>query len=224
MRAGRRLKKSRPHCRYTSMKTSITIATILLMNTVAAVGQAQLETSLRFQLGTESSITIEGTSTVNSFQCKSSYIQGVGSLVPNATRSGEPELYAELAAQVKLFECGQKRMTQDLWKALKSDRYPVIFYVLDTAVAAPGMSENETIIHSTGRLTIAGVERPIDLELRADQISVNHYRLIGKQDILMSDFGIEPPTALMGLIKAHDQITLIFELNSVATLIQSTQD
>jgi hypothetical protein len=47
-------------------------------------------------------------------------------------------------------------------------------------------------------------------------------QLTGKQRLLMSDFGIDPPTALLGLIRARDRILVRFDLVAVSVTTPTT--
>jgi hypothetical protein len=48
------------------------------------------------------------------------------------------------------------------------------------------------------------------------------YQATGSLPLLMSDFGIDPPTAMFGLIKVHDQITVRFKLIATPQERQNT--
>lgn len=188
--------------------------------------QAPIEANVQFRLDSESTITIEGTSTVNSFSCISKFIQGYGSFYGNPLRTENSGVSAEIAAQVKLFDCGKSRMNKDFWKALQSDRYPIITYALDEVSTnlPTDVASGEIEITARGTLTIAGIERPVVLQLLARRVSENFYRATGTHEILMSDFNVEPPTALFGLIKARDNISILFDLKIKMTTLQITQN
>ena len=59
----------------------------------------------------------------------------------------------------------------------------------------------------TGTLTVAGVERPIELVLDVKEQS-GALHVSGSRDLLMTDFGIKPPTMFMGMLKTDDKITI----------------
>jgi hypothetical protein len=65
-------------------------------------------------------------------------------------------------------------------------------------------------------LTIAGTERLVSLTVQGQQRANGAYQATGSLPLLMSDFGIDPPTAMLGLIKAHDEITVRFKLIATA--------
>lgn len=145
--------------------------------------------------------------------------------------SGQAELYEEdeetdfvqdvserLSLKVEIrvdgFECGRKRMNQDLRDALKSDDYPDITFLFDSAelLRMPKHPDDPFEVEVKGSLTVAGVTRDIHFEARAYYLEADKVRAIGNTTIKMSNFGVEPPTALMGLVKAEDELTVKFNL------------
>jgi hypothetical protein len=208
------------------MKPAVSISALLILAATVISAQAPVTTGLRFQLVNESAITIKGSSTVNTFTCTSQYIQGSGTATSISAKLDNPDVSAEIAAQVKLFDCGNGRMNRDLWNALKSDDNPLITYSLDDALVGQLKTEDGEAVSivASGHLAIAGVEQPIELALTAKLLGDGDYAITGQQDIKMSDFDVERPTALLGLVKAHDDITIYFDLRSTATLFQSTQE
>ena len=208
------------------MKPVVSISALLILAATVISAQAPAATGIRFQLVSESAITIKGTSNVNKFTCTSSYIQGAGTATSVSNDMSDPDVSADIAAQVKLFDCGNGRMNKDLWNALKSDDHPLITYSLDDALAGQLKTDDGDVvsIFASGSLAIAGVDQPIELALTAKMLDDGMYAITGQQDVKMSDFGVEPPTALLGLVKAHDDITIYFDLRSTTTLFQSTQE
>lgn len=198
------------------MKSISFIPVVLMLAATFSSAQAPADRTLRFQLMSGSAITIVGTSTVSSFRCTSNYVQGFGTVSSFAGSLEKAEVVVELAAQVTLFDCGNGRMNRDLWSALKSDTHPLITYRLDEAIVEVSrITDADSIsIQAAGKLTIAGVERPINLVLSAVKQADGMYIVTGQQDITMSEFEVDRPTALLGLVKAHDDLTIYFDLKS----------
>ncbi|MDX1545740.1 MAG: YceI family protein, partial [Rhodothermales bacterium] len=68
----------------------------------------------------------------------------------------------------------------------------------------------------SGRLALAGAERSVSLPVQAHRRADGTYRASGHLPLVMSDFGIDPPTAVLGLVRAHDRITVRFDLVAAA--------
>ncbi|MGH9361260.1 MAG: hypothetical protein ACRD2T_05030, partial [Thermoanaerobaculia bacterium] len=45
-----------------------------------------------------------------------------------------------------------------------------------------------------------------------ERLGLGRYRITGALELKMTDFGIQPPTALMGLIRAGDGLRVRFDL------------
>lgn len=181
------------------MTIRILILTLLpLLFTATAAGQK------RATVAPESHLWIEGSSTVNRFMCEAGQISGEASLNGSQTD-------AFVVVQVETFDCGKSRMNRDFYDALKSDEHPRIVFELDDArLSAPEDEVYEVVV--TGRLTIAGVTRSVSLVAEGRGNGDNGYRLTGRLPLSMTDFNVEPPTALAGLIKAHERIVVGFDL------------
>ena len=63
-----------------------------------------------------------------------------------------------------------------------------------------------------GSLSIAGKEKNISVPFHARMESSGQILLEGTVPLKMSDFGIEPPTALMGTLKTGDEVSIEFSL------------
>lgn len=179
---------------------ALLLAALMLVGTLSA--QAQLT------LTEESRFWIDGTSSVNSFTCESRAADGYGVL---AGRNDVSQAKVEVVLPVVSFDCGRQRMNEDFYNALEMKQHPTIRYLLDTAEVITSQSDRYTL-RTTGRLTIAGEQQSVVLDVQAQRLPGGRFRAEGSKAMRMSDFGIEPPTAMLGLIKAHDRIVVRFDL------------
>lgn len=190
---------------------------VLLVLTPLLSGAQMATSQIRLRLAEESQLWIEGSSSVNTFTCDAGTIDGTGFLETEASPDSR-EAVAELTVPVQQFDCGKSRMNQDLYDALKAKTYPQIRFRLSKAELAAPTTDTGAYplpLRVTGRLTIAGEERPVTLAVQGHQQPNGTYQATGSLPLLMSDFGVDPPTALLGLIKAHDAITVHFNLIAI---------
>lgn len=180
-------------------------------------GQAALAQRVYVQPG--SRLWIEGRSTVNSYSCEAQKVEGYGVLKDRAQQNIEAEedggpVRVEVVVPVQSFDCGKSRMNDDLYEAMKADAYPEIAYelVAVTLKARPDTSGGWYQLLAEGQLSIAGVERRIETPVEGRRLSDGRLRATGSVPLKMTDFGVEPPTALFGLIKAHNRIEVHFDL------------
>lgn len=101
-------------------------------------------------------------------------------------------------------------MNKKINKALVSSTSPYIIFNATEVEFAPGIGDDENMINSKGTLEIAG--KSMDVEVDA-KVKVEGEQLVisGSKALKMSDFDIEPPTAMFGQIKTRDDITVHFE-------------
>jgi polyisoprenoid-binding protein YceI len=158
-------------------------------------------------------LSLSGTSTMHPYTVSTKALKVSAA---NATAADVQELLQpdvlqgfELQIPVNTFTSDKDGLTKQMFKAMKADKHPTITFRLHsyTVEAAAGGAT----IKPTGMLTVAGVERPIDLVLEVkEQAGRLHVR--GTRDLLMTEFGIKPPTMFMGMLKTDDKVTITFEL------------
>ena len=171
----------------------------------------------------ESSLWLEGRSNVNKFECISEKYSGSASVYnlnpPEASENKfQGDIYLEIRIQVDGREGGRDRMNRDLQNALKSDQYPEIIFRFGSAeiLELPVNAEDPYILYVDGTLTAGGETREIGFEAKGFYLSGSRMRATGSSHIRMTDFNIEPPTALLGLVQADDNLTVNFDLITTA--------
>ena len=103
-------------------------------------------------------------------------------------------------------------LDKNLRKAMNAEQYPDVSFHLDHYDLAPVAANRDTVgITAGGSLTIAGQERPIRLEAHAYGAESGVW-LEGSQALRMSEYGIKPPTMMLGAIKVADPVTIHFDL------------
>jgi polyisoprenoid-binding protein YceI len=115
----------------------------------------------------------------------------------------------ELEIPVNTFTSDKDGLTKQMFKAMKADKHPTITFRLVGYTVEP--AAGGATVKPKGTLTVAGVERLIDMVLEVkEQTGRLHVR--GTRDLLMTEFGIKPPTMFMGMLKTDDKVTITFEL------------
>ena len=104
-----------------------------------------------------------------------------------------------------------KTMDKKTYKALKAEADPEITFRQGVPVIVPPASGKRKPIALTGQLTLAGVTRPTTLWINDITIGQDSMRFVGEQSIKMTDFGVKPPSALFGKLKAGPVLTINFK-------------
>ncbi|ARA94146.1 hypothetical protein AWN76_013935 [Rhodothermaceae bacterium RA] len=195
---------------------------LLLLLSLPAAG-TPADGPQRFIVQPGSRFWIRGSSTVNRFTCEAAEVVGYGVLEasPAGARTvqegGAGTVQVHVSVPVQAFDCGNRRMNRDMYEALKAQAHPVIQYELLQADVLSADEDGWHTVQVRGRLTIAGTERIVETRVQARREPDGRVRAVGSMALRMTDFNVEPPTAMMGVIKAHDDITVHFELIAAAT-------
>jgi polyisoprenoid-binding protein YceI len=112
----------------------------------------------------------------------------------------------EVAIPAAKLTSPKEGLDKNMHKALKVQEHPEITFRL-TAVE-PGT--NAGALKARGILRIAGAERDVVLDLTTERRDAT-LAVKGKLDLLMTDYGIKPPTAMLGMLKTDPKVTITFE-------------
>jgi polyisoprenoid-binding protein YceI len=188
--------------------TSRFLPSIALLSVLSIAGWAATDEPLTFVRG--GTITIEGTSNVHGWDCSTTQFTGTANGALAAT--GIDGLSAlSVSVPVAQIDCDNGTMNTKLREALRASAAPNIRFVLGNAtVSAP--RNNRFNVNSRGQLTIAGQTRPVTFTAQGQVLANNRYRFTGSVPVTMSQFGIRPPTAMMGTMRTGDRVTVRFDV------------
>jgi hypothetical protein len=156
-------------------------------------------------------MTISGTSTLHDWV---SSVTKINSDVQVQWKDGRLATIDKLIIRIpaeSIISTKGRIMDNKTYEALKSEEHPNIRFQLKTADVV--YKEGNYTIQSTGLLTIAGQSKTIRLTANAQPIAGGGLTFTGAYTLKMTDYGIEPPTALMGSIKTGDEITIDYSLS-----------
>ena len=159
---------------------------------------------------------IEGTSTLNDYTCKTKDVEGYAEVdnLPGIKDGKSGRDKAFLTIMVQSLNCGKELMNEDMYNAMKSNKYPFIKYEL---LGAHLVSSTDSVggwfkLKTVGDLSIAGDTSKVEILMKVKKIKDGVYRLIGSKALSMKQFGIIPPSHFFGLIRAHEGLTVHFDL------------
>jgi polyisoprenoid-binding protein YceI len=180
---------------------------------VPALVAATIMTPLDVQ--PESKLWIAGTSTVRAFQCQAATFDAklgaTGTNAVSAVLAGE-KVVSDIVVTVpaEKLDCRNGTMNEHMRKALKAAQFPTITFRVasyDLAKAADGV--NVTL---TGALTLGGVEKPITIDATAKPGENGTLLVSGTREIRMTEFGLKPPTLMLGTMKVDERIKVGFDV------------
>ncbi|HEY4324169.1 MAG TPA: YceI family protein [Mucilaginibacter sp.] len=155
--------------------------------------------------------TINGTSTLHAWKQKVGKIWGSGDVKQNNEKSCTLQSFKIIMQVTSIKNEEYPLMNNSTYKALKANKFPEITFVLDEPVA--NINYGLTLCSTTakGRLTIAGVTRGITMPIKIAFDEGKKMIIDVEQQLKMTDYGVDPPTMLFGLIKTGDMITISFK-------------
>ena len=113
---------------------------------------------------------------------------------------------------VRSLKCGHGGMDNNLYKALNADASPDVSYILATFEAVAGDAKDTFTLHTVGTLNVAGTENKVEMDVVATRMADGSVTAKGVVPIKMTDFGIQPPTAIFGRLKTGNEVKVNFEL------------
>ena len=104
-------------------------------------------------------------------------------------------------------------MERDLVRALRGDRNPQIEFTFTRVLGIEHDIEQHLYrVGIEGVISLAGTSRTVSVTITASRVSPSRFRITAELPLRMSDFGIAPPTALLGMIHARDELRVRFDL------------
>lgn len=171
----------------------------------------------RYTIIKPSRLYLKGTTNVNNFTCDCEDYFPPQSIEIDNNGAVARFRQTNLRMTTRKFNCHNPKMDRDMHKALKAKEFPFIkIELVETRQDANQIKNGNSDwfdVRATVKLTITGVTKEKTIQARARKISENRFSLAGEHSLNMSEFGIEPPDALFGLIKVDDLITFHFDLN-----------
>jgi polyisoprenoid-binding protein YceI len=201
-----------------------TLLTVSALVAAAATAGAQSASAIRLRLDPTSELSIEGTSTLHEFHCKTNKLNAYVDVDPGYTKDltkvARPIVAVKVNIVVKTLTCGNGQMDRNMYGTLKADENQLIKYTLSGYDILDGSaSPSAFTANTTGTLAIAGQEKPISMKISAERTSDGKAVAQGEQTLRMSEFGIEPPSFMFGRLKVGDQIKVKFNLKAGPELL-----
>lgn len=164
-----------------------------------------------------SRLWLEGTSTLHDYRSETSQLEGsvVADLseLDQRTDLGLSFKTVDLEIPVKTLHSGDRKLDANMYDAMNSDDHPVIRYRLlrtERLKDTSGALEKPFTYRTTGVLEVAGIEKEITMDVNVSADSL--VRVTGHKELLMSDFGIDPPSMMLGLLKTDDRVVIGFDV------------
>lgn len=160
-----------------------------------------------------SMLNIEGSSNVNQFTCHMLQYLQTDTLRWVRDDKAKKLWFRNSAVNIDVsqFDCHHKFITADLRKTLKANKYPYLRIHFLSIDDLTWVQEGQ-LVRGQVNIELAGVQKRFDMEYMVTHEQGNRFRLRGSRQMHFSDFHLEPPSKLAGLIRIDQQIKVNFEL------------
>ena len=196
----------------------IAACALIVLLTSATISDYLKPVSANFQILEQSKLSLDGSSNVNKFTCNclERFAPMSYTLTTSADRTQVFFEHTTLRMTTTKLDCGNKMMNKDMYQTLKASEHPTITIELRKATFPPGVIIDDCAewveMNAETVITIAGKARKVPLKIKARNLAAGRYQFRSSQTLQMTDFGIEPPVAVMGMVKVKNEITINFDL------------
>lgn len=182
----------------------LVFGSLLLMIVTAQISIAQT-----YNLNNSAStLKIEGTSNIHDWEIDAKEQQG--KLVAELAEGQLVKLtQLDFTVKAESLKSGKGGMDKNTYKALNTDKHKQITYKMNKVNNIDCVTTGSCKVTTNGTLTIAGNSRPIDITFDA-KVAGDKITFTGSKALKMSEYKIDPPTAMFGTITTGDQVTIKF--------------
>jgi polyisoprenoid-binding protein YceI len=197
-----------------SMLAALTAVTSLVG--MPAHGQEAID-ALRLTVREDSKLWIEGSSNLKAWSCKATSLEADISVDSSWDRAISKNDVSKLVRRVdvkvpvRALKCGNGKMESIMYDALRAGDAGST-YILASFEAVRGETADDLLVRTVGTLSIAGTEKPVRMNVRAERLADGTIRAVSEVPIRMTDYGVKPPTALLGAIRTGNEVVVKFEL------------
>jgi polyisoprenoid-binding protein YceI len=165
--------------------------------------------AVELSLAPSSTLWIEGDSTLHPYSSTSTALAVAFSLEApgeaSAALAAKAPARMTVTVPVESLKSAHSGLDKNLRKTLKASEHPAITFTL-RSYKVEGAN-----VTAEGELSVAGKPRAVlltsRLEARGGALFVE-----GSQPLKMTDFGIKPPTMMLGAVKTSDDVTVRWRL------------
>jgi hypothetical protein len=173
----------------------------------------------RVETRTGSTLWLEGKSTLHPYKSTATELRLEAPLASPVDAAGADLVPALMKAisglrvtvPVAGLRSGKDGLDKNLVKAARAAQHPEITFQLEPQSATAMPSGSGARVTTRGALTVNGTTRQIDVAM--DVVPGPEGLVVtGSEELLMSEYGIKPPTMMLGALKTDDKVTVHFRL------------
>ncbi len=171
-------------------------------------------TNTPMQVDASSRLWVKGSSTVRGFECQAARFDAkVVAAVPDAAAAvleGEKGVASvALSVETQKLDCRNGTMNGHMLKALKATEHPIITWTLAGYEVRKGAEGVDLTL--TGTLSLGGVTKELTIAATGKAGPEGTLQVTGTHELNMRDYGLKPPTLMLGTMKVHEKVVVNFD-------------
>ncbi|MCB0657916.1 MAG: YceI family protein [Saprospiraceae bacterium] len=167
-----------------------------------------------YVLDDQSSVVLNGSSTVNKFSCECS--GNWPAIAPQMTPGDKRIQFTQtsLTIDIKNLDCGNRVMNKDLRETLHAEVYPTISVSLLNADlnTEKGLSNAWQPMRAQLAIKLNGHSNTYWTEVNGRKEIDGSFHFVSTLALKMTDFNITPPRPFLGMIIVHDEMEVALDL------------
>lgn len=178
------------------------------------------------QLTDDSKLWLDGDSSIHQFECRATVMQFDATVElqndVKPTKLTPALLHGEgldgavaslvLTIPIETMKSGTPGLASQMHKTLKYKLQPnIVFTMQGYSMEGDTEKEEQFNILANGTLSLGGVTNTVEIPMTG-HLKDNEIIVSGEKGLLMSDYGIKPPTLMFGRIKVVDEVIIKWEL------------
>jgi len=193
--------------RNSNFKYSLCVVMLIIMLSAPVIAQTS-----DYMIDPESTIQVDGTS--NQTPEWSVYATQIFGMV-HMNEEGAVDSVKLIIPSKMMKSKKSPIMDRGMWGALEADDYPEIMYDLASVSDLSMMGDTTFTLNTSGNLTIAAETKEISVPVEGKRLEDGKIHFSGQHEILMTDYGLKPPSLMFGAYRTGDELVISFELIAV---------
>jgi len=164
-----------------------------------------VDAQVKYQVGPKPELKVTGTSTLHDWEMVSAQATGEGIFVQ---QGGNLQEIKNLTIQMpaESIKSGKGAMDKNTYAALDTKNHKQIKFTLSDITKS-----GDNTWKAKGKFTIAGVTKDAAFDVKSSPVG-SGFNFQGKHAFKLTDYKIDPPTALLGTVKTGDEVSIHFNI------------
>lgn len=169
------------------------------------------QSSYKLATAKDNSIKVLGKSNVHDWTMVAKGLESSGTFKFNGNNELVDLTSLKFSVLAKSLKSEKTSMDERTYKAMKADQFPKVTYQLTFATVTM-VQANKYSIQTSGNLTIAGKTQVIAMKVMALVNADGSITCHGQENLLLTDYGIQPPSFMLGAMKVGNDLSIQFYL------------